>query len=276
MNSKNLVRTGVFTFTICSAIFLMFPSVASAQQPDKQLLLRKARNAYYSLKKEGMQKFSCDMTPNWANLLEEQRKTNPAGIARAIEKLNQLKFSVEVDSKGDAKVQHTEIAAENPEMAQGLSQIYSGMEQMTTGFFQTWAVFVVRPALPEVGTEFRLESDAKLHHIAYKEGETDVAVTMNRQFAINSVKVTAEKFVSTINPQFATTGKGYLLTGYDAEYQGATAEDRTVLHVKLDNQKVAGIQIPQKLALQGSYNGSPFAVEVAFSGCTPTMLIELK
>jgi hypothetical protein len=85
------------------------------------------------------------------------------------------------------------------------------------------------------------------------------------------VKVTADKFVSTIKPQFASTPKGYLLIGYDADYQGATGDDRTVLQVNIENQKVSSLQIPQKLALKGSYNGSPFAVEVTFSGCTATL-----
>jgi hypothetical protein len=276
MNIKNLVRTGIFTLAACCVLLLIVPGAAGFQQPDKQQaekqkLLKEARSAYYSLKDEGMQGFRCDMTPNWAALLEEQRKANPEGIDKAIERLKGIHFSVEVDSEGNAKVQHTEAAADNPEMAQGLSQVYRGMEQMTTGFFQTWAVFVVRPALPEAGTEFDLESGPQSHHITYNEGPTKVAVTMNRQLAITAVKVQAEGFDSMVRPQFASTGKGYLLTGYDAEYQGASGGDRTNLQVKIDNQKVSGLQIPQKLNLKGSYNGTPFAVEVTFYGCTATV-----
>jgi hypothetical protein len=276
MNIKSTVRTGILTFAFCCGLFLTVPGASGLQKPDKQpvdkqQLLKDARSAYYSLKTEGMQSFRCEITPNWAALLEDQRKSNPEGIGKAIERLSALKFTVEVDSEGSAKVQHTEIAADNDEMAKGLSQIYSGMEQMTVGFFQTWSVFVVHPALPEAGTEFELESGPELHHIAYNEGGSKIGVTMTRRLAITAVKVTADKFVSTIKPQFASTPKGYLLIGYDADYQGATGDDRTVLQVNIENQKVSSLQIPQKLALKGSYNGSPFAVEVTFSGCTATL-----
>jgi hypothetical protein len=175
-------------------------------------------------------------------------------------------------------------------MAKGLAQVYSGMEQMTSGFFQTWAVFVVHPALPEQGTDFDLETGPSQYHLAYKEGGTKAAeaekpaetaakpesgtaidVTMSRLFVIDAVKVVAENFTSTIKPRFAKTPKGYLLTGYDAEYQGSGGSDRTELHVDMENQSVSGFQVPQKLVLKGLYNGSPFAVEVVFSRCTATL-----
>ena len=93
---------------------------------------------------------------------------------------------------------------------------------------------------------------------------------MSRQFSISAVKVTAANFVSKINPRFVKTEKGYLLTGYGADYQGTTATDHTELTVALENQNVTGLQIPKTLALKGQYSGTPFAVEVAFSGCTAT------
>ena len=320
MNIKDLVRSGILTLT---GLAWIVPVVVGFQQPQKttaqtkqtqkktqtkkatsknlppklspkQQLLKKARAAYYSLKTEGMKGFSCTMVPNWAALLEEPRKADPAKIDEAIERLKGIHFSVDVDADGGAKVAHNEISADNDAMAKGLAQVYSGMEQMTSGFFQTWAVFVIHPALPEQGTDFDLETSPLQYHLAYKEGGTKapaeaekpagtevmpavapesataIDVTMSRLFVIDSVKVAADKFTSTIKPQFAKTRKGYLLIGYDAEYQGSTGSDRTELHVNLENQSVSGLQVPKKLMLKGLYNGSPFAVEVVFSGCTAT------
>lgn len=292
MNIKDLVRPGILALTGLAWIVPLAagfqkpgePSPKPAQLSAKQQLLKDARASYYSLKTEGMNGFSCTMVPNWAALLEEQRKSDPEKIDEAVGRLKGIHFSVDVDSDGTAKVGHNEISADNDAMAKGLAQVYSGMEQMTSGFFQTWAVFVVHPALPEEGTDFDLETGPSQYHLAYKEGggkaaeagkpadasATAIDVTMTKLFVIDAVKVAAENFKSTLKPRFTKTPKGYLLTGYDAEYQGSGGNDRTELHVEMENQNVSGFQVPQKLLLKGLYNGSPFAVEVLFSGCTAT------
>jgi hypothetical protein len=42
------------------------------------------------------------------------------------------------------------------------------------------------------------------------------------------------------------------------------------LKVHMDYQPVEGLQMLQKLNLSGTYGGSPFAVELAFSDCKIT------
>ena len=269
MTLKNLVRCGMLMLTGC-AVMLLALGAYGFQQPAKLEVLKKARASYYSLKSEGMSGFRCDMTPNWASLLEEQRKAEPAAIDAAIARLNQLHFSVDVGADGAAKVVHNEIAADNDQMAKGLSQIYSGMEQMTTGFFQTWTVFVVTPPLPELTTAFEMQNLPQLYSLSYKDGATDVVTRMGRDFAVSSVTVNATDFASVIKPQFSKTAKGYLMTSYHADYEGTGGKDKTELKVAISYQPVEGLQVPQKLGLQGSYNGSPFQVEVTFSGCTVT------
>jgi hypothetical protein len=153
-------------------------------------------------------------------------------------------------------------------MAEGLKQVYGGMEQMTVGFFQTWTVFVVTPPLPEPTTEFQLESGSQQYSLSYKDGDTDVLTLMGKDFAVSRLTVTAKDFVSILRPRFTKTSKGYLMNAYDADYKGSGGKDTTELHVTIDYQSVEGLQLPQKLSLKGSYNASPFQVEVTFSGCT--------
>lgn len=262
-------KFGLKRFCFFLLVVTVLAAALPAQTADKKEILKQARQSYYSLKSEGMTGFQCDMTPNWASLLEDQRKANPAAIDTAIARLRELHFAVAVDAEGSAKVTHNQIAADNQKMAEGLSQVYSGMEQMTTGFFQTWSIFVVTPPLPQLTTEFNLESGAQ-YGLSYKDGATDVVTVMDKDLVVRSVKVTAKEFVSILNPRFGKTPKGFLMNGYDADYQGAGGNDKTELHVAIEYQTVEGLQVPQKLGLKGSYNGSPFQVEVAFSGCTAT------
>jgi hypothetical protein len=268
MKIKNLVKRGVLILVGVCALIQLVPSAYGVQPSGKLEVLKKARSSYYSLKNEGMAGFKCEMTPNWAALLEDQRKADPAKIDNAIARLKQLHFFVDVGANGAATVTHTEIAADNQKMSEGLKQVYSGMEQMTTGFFQTWSVFVVTPPLPDVTTEFQLKSASDQHSLSYKDGNTDVLTLMGRDFAVSNLKVTAKDFVSILRPRFTKTSKGYLLNAYDADYQGSGGKDKTELYVTIDYQAVESLQLPQKLNLKGSYNTSPFQVEVTFFGCT--------
>jgi hypothetical protein len=255
--------------TAC-AVTLLLPSFTSAQKPDKTETLKKARQSYYSLKDQGLTEFQCTMAPNWAFLLAEQRKNDPAGIDAAIQKLQALHFGLTLGLDGVAKVTHNELTAENEQVANGLKQVYSGMEQMAVGFFQTWSAYTISPAFPDPATPFELNSIGSDYVISYKEGSAEVTTTMAKDYAISSMRVKTSEFDSTIKPQFKKIPKGLLISGYQALYRGATAAEATDLDVTIDYQDINGLQIPQEISLSGSYGASPFKVKVNFSACTAT------
>src|SRR5215831_16254539 len=82
-------------------------SVLPAQTaPDKQQIIRDARQAYYNLRDEGLSEFQCQLTPNWLALLGDLPKTNPAGANAAVRTLSQIHFEVKLDSVGKVKLTH--------------------------------------------------------------------------------------------------------------------------------------------------------------------------
>jgi len=255
--------------TAC-AFALLFPTVSSAQKPDKSETLKNARQSYYSLKDQGLTEFQCTMVPDWAFLLAEQRKSDPTGIDAAVQKLQAIHFGLTVGLDGNAKVTHNEIAAENEQVANGLKQVYSGMEQMSVGFFQTWSAYTISPAFPDAATPFELNAIGSDYVISYKEGAAEVTTTIAKDYAISSMRVKTSEFDSTIKPQFKKVPKGLLLSSYQALYRGATAADATDLDVSINYQEINGLQIPQELSLSGSYGASPFKVKVNFTACTAT------
>jgi hypothetical protein len=270
MKSLKLVRYVLLLFAAAGAFAQTKPQSPNPKQAENDELLKKGRAAYYSLKTEGMTGFTCALTPNWTAMLKTQGVVDPAVLGPAVDKLSRLRFTVVVDGKGAAKVAHNEVSAENAKVAEGMKQIYEGMEQMTTGFFQTWSVFVVDPPLPEPGTEIEVEIGAAQYAIKYNEGATVVKISMGKDYAVNSMQATTTDFDSMIRPVFSKSPKGLLMNGYNAKYEGAGGKDKTDLQVALEYQDVAGFKLPLKLDLKGSYDGSPFQVEVAFSGCSAT------
>ncbi len=243
-------------------------AAADPRQSEKVKLLKDARAAYYSLKAERLTEFTCAVIPDWLLLLKAQGVSDPDVLARANQLLSGIHFNVTVDGEGTAKLTHNEISAENQGVAEGLKQIYSGMEQMTTGFFQTWSAFVVNPPLPEPGTEIELNATAGEYRIGYKEGAAQVEALIGLDYSVSLLKVVTKDFESVLRPRFTASGKGFLMSGYDADYLGTGGKDKTVLHVGLEYQDVSGLKLPQVLNLKGSYNDAPFQVDVRFSNCT--------
>lgn len=251
----------IFAVALLLMAFPVFAQDAASRQA-----LSQARQSYYNLPNAGMAAFQCDLTPNWNALLEDARKQNPEAGEAAQKVLNQLHFVLSFAADGDVKITHNDLTGQNAEMQTALAQIYTGMEQMTSGFFETWKMFVYSSPFPEANSTFNLDPAGSQYHLTYKEGTADVVTVMDKDFVISSVIVTAPTFTSTIQPKFLKTPKGLLLSSYNATYGNGKPEETTLLNVQIGYQEVSGLQMIQKLDLTGSYGGTPFAVQVALSG----------
>jgi len=255
---------------ICCIAVLGFSRASGADLANKKEIITQARQAYYNLRNEGLDGFTCSITPNWNALLEDVRKTDPAGADRAVTTLSRLHFTVTLGKDGKVQITHNDLPGETKEMMDALQQIYGGMEQMTSGFFDTWSLFMLNPPFPAVDSEYQLEALGPQYRLSYKDGEASVVTTMSRDFALDDLHVTTAVFDSSIHPQFIKTSKGLLFTGYVADYQSNKPGEATHLKVQIGYQDVSGLQLLRTLDLSGTYGGSPFSVGLTFSGCQAT------
>jgi hypothetical protein len=235
--------------------------------PNKKAILTKAREASYNLRNRGLLEFQAMVSPNWRLVLKDQFASDPASAETALKLLNGIHFTVAMDPAGAVKVTHqTDVAAPNKQAEDGFAQIYSGMEQAMTGFFDTWKPFMLTEPFPEVEGVYDLQKIPAGYLLTYKESDnTDVATTLSRDLAITEMKVTTPAFKSILKPQFTRSSQGLILTGYDATYDGITDKSHVVLSVQIENQEASGQQLPRKLSLQGTSEGSPFSMELALS-----------
>lgn len=265
------MKKSIVSRVLLLAFCLTLPLLCSAQAvANKQAIVSQARQSYYNLRTEGLDGFQCSVTPNWELLLQQERQQNPQAADAAIKTLNQLRFNLNLASDSSVKLTHNDLAGQSAEMMNALKQIYGGMEQMTSGFFDTWKLFILNAPFPEVSSEYRLEAAGPQYRLSYRENLADVVTTMNKDFAISNLKVTTAEFDSSIQPSFTKTPKGFLLSAYEATYQSQKPEEATHLKVQLEYQEVQGLQMLQKLNLSGTYGATPFAVELAFSDCKVT------
>lgn len=266
---KRLIASAVWTMLLACCSVLPTLSFAQAVE-NKQAVLGQAQRAYYNLRREGLESFQCSITPSWEVLLQKERERDPESVARAIKILDQLHFTVELAADDRVKITHNELSGQNQQMMDALKQVYGGMEQMTSGFFDTWKLFVLNAPFPEVTSKYQLETKGPKYQLTYKEDAANVVTTMNKQLVISDVKVTTPAFDSTIKPGFTGTAKGFLMNSYDASYQSSKPEEAAQIKVSMDYAAVDGLEMLNKLNLAGTYGGSSFAIELTFSDCKVT------
>jgi hypothetical protein len=248
-------------------VFAVSPRITlGASQTNKKEIIGQARLASYNLKRLGLLGFSANIKPNWEVVLKDQLKADPNSAQNALKLLAGLHFAMTFDSDGKVKVTHqADAAAPNEAAAAGFRQIFDGMDLMVSGFFDTWSLFMLTSAFPEVEADYQVEDLVDRYRLSYKERDASVVASMTRDFAITELLISATTFRSSIKPQFAKAEQGLMLTGYEASYTPTSGPGATNLRVQVGYQDVSGLQLPLVLSLDGTQDGSPFAVELHFT-----------
>lgn len=261
---KKSVRVKLLVLIYACGLFA--PVAFAGNQKDNKEIIRQARQAYYNLSRLGLTGFQSNIQPNWQVALRSQLAANPSGAQEGLRILNGLHFSMSLDPQGNVKVNHTaDVAAPNERVAAGFNQIYTGMEQTVTGFFMTWNLFMLQTPFPEVDAGFQLQDLGKQYLLSYKDSAAAVSTTMTKEFVITEIKVSSPAFKSSISPHFIRTPQGYILTGYEGNYEPANGAGKTQIKVQVDYQEVNGLQLPRKLYIDSIYDGTPTQMELLFS-----------
>ncbi len=167
---------------------------------------------------------------------------------------------------GAVKVNHwSDAPPATEEMQNHFNKIYEGMDQMVSGFFDTWSLFVLNSPLPAPESNYQLTDLHENYVVTYKEDGADVSTTLNKEFEISELKVSTADFKSSIKPQFVKTAKGYIISGYEATYDPTTGSGTVKLKLQVDYQDVKGLQLPRQIHMTGVYDGKPLEAELLFS-----------
>ena len=210
--------------------------------------------------------FECRLVPEWRPILVAQGASGDA-LDKTVALLSQIDFRISFGPRRDATITHSEISAENETAAKGLNQIYSGMEQLSSGFFSTFSSLTYnRAPFAFLTKPYRWSAADQTASFIENPGEAAIKLAFAGD-RIRQIDVNSKEFTSTVMPQYRLVGTKYRLMGYDATYADAAGSNRTVLSIGITYQPTDGFQIPASLNLSGSYNASPFAMKLAFTGC---------
>ncbi len=255
---------------LCLPLLLVCGFAATAQSQtqvaDSKKVIEDARNAYYSLRTAGLDEFRATIRPNWELVLKDQLKADPVGAQAGLKLLNGIHFAMLLDRNDKITVtHHADTEPSNEQQRKGFDDIYSGMDQAINGFFTTWEIFMLNSPLPSADSNYTLEDLGTQYRLSYKDGSADVVTMMGKNLIITDIKVNSAEFASSVRPQFVRTTKGFVLTGYDADYKPTSGPGVVKLTLKIDHEPVSGLQLPVGLVLDSVMDGAPTHMELAFS-----------
>jgi hypothetical protein len=250
------------------AFSLLGMSVCSAQVvdlPKKKEIITKARQSYYNLHTQGMAGYSCQFAPNWNLLLADLYKSDPDLAEKTRKMLTQIQFSVTVDANDKVKIERSLPLTVNEQDLAKYKDYFDGMQQMMEGFFVTATPFLLTSPFPEIESDFQLEDQGAQYLLTHKEKDESDTALMDKNLVLTNLTFIGPDYTATFLPTFFKNPKGFLLSGYDATVKSKNPGADTVLNIRLAYQEAEGLQLIQKLNINGSYGGSSFSFEIIFS-----------
>lgn len=238
---------------------LMLPGYTGAQtKRDDIKLLDDARNAYSTLRHQGLIEIRASMSPNWQPLF---RGLPAARKQTAMKLANRLRFSILADRNGKIEVTHR-IFGPKPDKATAeiLDTLAKGVELSATGFLMSWSPFMLTFLIPDKLDGFVLQELESQYLLSFKQGGVEVSVAMTKDLLMTELRTPQ----GSVTPRLMRTNKGFVLTGYEARNIDSVV-GQVELKARIESQDINGMPLPKKVFLDGTSGGVPFSFELLFT-----------
>jgi hypothetical protein len=202
---------------VVSVWFSVLAAVAAPQSvpsaADRSAIAR-ARNMYYSLKRQGVRELRCDVHPDWPQILTSMLGTNADVQARVLPYLSRTNFSVVMtESSTDVTVERTD---EQP--PQGLANLGKLVELVRVSILQPlddWRMFTFKPLIPESEGDYRLEHQSGTYKIT-PNGVNDGQIELDENGIIREIRKSEPVHVTiSMQPHYAKNPDGLVLSSLD-------------------------------------------------------------
>lgn len=253
-NGRSLIGR-IVGFLIAAAPALV---MAQGADLDKAKTLQAAREHYYNLRTLGLSEVQVAIKPNWDVLLEG---TNAAPSARTL--LNNLHFWISIDAAEKFQLSHDGKALP-ADQVEGVEKIFKGVNSSVTGFFRTWSLFLLTSPFPVPGSDYSVERQANGFRFSQRQGDLDVAIETDNEFAITEIRAVAADRTSWLKPILEKTPAGLVLKGYTASSRRSDGGNTTV-QASLEYGTVSGLRLLQKVNLDTVFQGRPAKFEWVFT-----------
>jgi hypothetical protein len=224
-------------------------------------IVRKARQAYDSLRNEGLIDFQCQVMPDW-DAVYKAMPQDALGRDQVLPILKKVHFQI----TSSAVSHQPEVSSPNPEVADRLQKTISDVQSILNTFLDEWALFAVSLPLPEVDGDYQMQEVGGKYHLTFKRGANEISTVMNHDFKVEEVTFNSDKVSGTILPILKTGKHGFILTGYNAMYLGE-GNSSMQKDVSIETQDVEGMQLPKEIATSFPLGTNKVTLTFAVTDC---------
>jgi TonB family protein len=243
---------------------------SSAQAPDRNEIIRQARQHYYSLRGEGLMEFSCKVQVDSDAFYKSSGiKLDALATNQLLPMLEKTYFEVLVGPSGAPIVRHqSPVPPPNEEVAKRYSQTTSGLEAVLTGAIGIWSMFMMRPPLPDAISDYQLENKGDKYRLTYNVGSSYFVTALTNDYVVDEVRVTEHELEATVRPTFAGPKDGLVLAGYEYMQNSTVQPDKSQqFSVKIEYQEVQGLKLPSVMNIVEPLGAAKLEIHLMFNDC---------
>ncbi len=228
---------------------------ASAQQPVAQSgisspasALAKARQLYYTPVDGGLKAFHCDVDFDWKEFIQKASSQAVPDDDARLKYLRSIQMSVDDDLRGGGEL-HWNAPAPAPDDAESsVSKIRDGMQQVWSGFFQSWNSFATGDLVTLDGRA-STERTGNGYHVAVRTGPSLAEELYDNNLLLKTVHVTTPNLESTMTPTFSPGPHGLQLTAVSSSYKQPPTAQPTEVTMNVSYAPVGTFQLPSGLSV---------------------------
>lgn len=241
---------------------------ATAQAPERAVspaaAFRESRALYYTPEDKGLQGFQCAVAFDWKSFIERATNSPVEDSSPQLAYLRSIKLTVTDDLNGTGEL-HWQQPARATDDDTSISQIRGGMEQMWSGFFQTWNGLYSADILTMVDTTTIVDRTPNGYHVFSREGNKTAEESFGADFTMHSLHVSTPEMDTTLTPTFANTPQGRLIASWNSVNKQPPTAPGTSVATTVHYAPVDGFQIPSEVRMNIA-NLANF--DFHLSGCT--------
>ncbi len=222
------------------------PSSAPAQAAASAVA--KARSLYYTPVDAGLKSFHCDVQFDWKDFMQKaSNQAVPEDDAR-LKYLESIHLSVDDDLRGRGEMHWNATSPAPDTTGASVSKIRDGMQQLWSGFFQSWNGFATGDLMtPDQRSVVEKTSDG--YQVSVRTGADLATEQFGQDLTLKSVHVITASLESNITPSFTKGPQGLMVTSLASSYRQPPTAQPTDVTMDISYGPVGTFQLPATLAV---------------------------
>lgn len=236
---------------------------AQTKTPAERLSL--ARSLYYTPTAQGLRSFHCDLAIDWKDMLSrfggnEVKDDNPF-----LKYLQSARLSVTDDLKSGGRLEWANTAVPPEGKEASVTQMKNGMQQMVTGFFDTWNGYMngSMVPIPDATTTISAVDDGL--HLHATATAMDVNESFDKNLLLTEAHVVTPEMDATAYPTFADTPDGRVVSSIRSSIRQPPTAPGMEVSFAVTYANVSNFRLPETLTLEVKNVG---AFKFKLSGCS--------